>query len=98
MNSDTLRTCYKEWLKKATPEQIEFVDSVYALCEKNYEAGGDTVAECMEPNEVLEQFKTLDDVREFCGLEVEQAANCRWGEDTDPELERLKRFDEGWKE
>ncbi len=32
--------------------------------------------------------------REECGLKVEQALNARWGEDTDEELDRAKRFDE----
>jgi hypothetical protein len=91
MKSSTL-PIYKTFLATATPEQIEFVDSVFALCEKNYSAGGDTVAECFTPTEVLEQFKTLADVRDYCGLRVEQEANARWGEDTDPELERLKAF------
>jgi hypothetical protein len=91
MKSSTL-PIYRNFLATATPEQIEFVDSVFALCEKNYSAGGDTVAECFTPEEILEQFKTLDDVRSYCGLRVEAEANARWGEDTDPELARLRAF------
>lgn len=91
-------TLYKQWLATATPEQIEFVDSVYAMCEQHYEAGGDTVVECMDPKEILAEFKTLNDARSYCGLKVEQALNARWGEDTDPEIKRMKDFEEWEKE
>ena len=86
---------YKRWLATATPEQVQFVDSVYALCEKHYSAGGDTVVECLSPQEVLDEFTDLDSVRSYCGLMVEQATNTRWGEDTDQELARMRAF-EGW--
>lgn len=94
MKSNTLRCIYKEWLKIATPEQVAFVDEVYALCEEHYEAGGDTIVECMDPQEILEQFKNLKEVKKYCGLQVEQATNHRWGEDTDPEIKRLRAFEE----
>jgi hypothetical protein len=88
---------YKEWLATATPEQIALVDSIYAECAKHYEDGGDTVIECMGPREVLLEFKSIADARKYCGLKVEQATNCRWGEDSDPELERQRSFDK-WDE
>jgi hypothetical protein len=93
MKSNTL-PIYKEWLSQASPEQIDFVDSVFAECEKHYNAGGDNVVETFEPDEIVQQFKSLDDVREYCGLKVEQESNARWGEDSDPELKRLKDFDQ----
>ena len=95
MKSGTIKL-YSVWLEGASPEAVEFVDAVYALCEKHYSAGGDTVVECMGPNEVLETFKSLRDVRSFCGLRVSREADCRWGEDSDPEVARLRAFDE-WK-
>lgn len=67
-----------------TDEQLAFVDDVYELCERNYSAGGDTICECYEPSEIVKEFKTLADVRDFCGLRVEAEQNARWGEDTDP--------------
>jgi hypothetical protein len=79
-----------------TPEQITFADEVYALCETNYNKGGDTVVECFTPAEICQQFKTLNDVREYCGLRLEAAANARWGDDTDRELLALDRHKE-WK-
>lgn len=93
MKSGLLQEYYKLWQKDATPEQIAFVDEVYAMCEKHYNAGGDTIIECFEPKEILAQFKTLEQVKDYCGLKVEQATNFRWGEDTDPELERQRNFD-----
>jgi hypothetical protein len=83
---------YTDWLATATPEQIAFVDSVFAMCEEHYEAGGDTVVECYEPAEVLEHFATLDDAKRLCGRMVEKALDCRWGEDSDPEVKAFERW------
>ena len=79
----------KEWIAKSNPteSQIKFVDSVYDMCERNYERGGDVIIECWLADRILEEFKTLKDVKEYCGLMVEQALNARWGEDSDPQLE-----------
>ncbi len=95
MTSNTL-PIYKEWLKTASKEAIAFVDQVYALCEKNYDRGGDMVVECMEPNEILEEYQTLEDVKIGIGAQIEKALNQRWGEDDDPQLKMSQRFDEGW--
>jgi hypothetical protein len=84
---------YRRWLASATPEQIEFVDSIYYVCEQHYEAGGDIVVETFEPDEVLAWFKSVDEARIYCGLKIEQAANSRWGEDTDPEVQRQHDYD-----
>jgi hypothetical protein len=89
MRSTTL-PLYKNWYATATPEQIEFVDQVYVICEENYEKGGDRIVECYGPEEIIEDFKTITEVREHCNLMVEQELNARWGEDNDPELSRGK--------
>lgn len=94
VKSNTLRNSYSTWLALATLAQREFVDAVYAMCEQHYGGGGDTVVECYSPNEILDEFTSLDDVKEYCGLKVEQALNYRWGEDNDPELKRHERFKE----
>lgn len=88
MNSQNLTHYYKSWQSTATPEQIAFVDSVYELCERNYDAGGDMIVECYDPDDVVRDFKTLDDVRDRVGLHNEAATNARWGEDSDPEVNR----------
>ena len=36
MKSQVIKA-YKNFLETATPEQIAFVDSVYAVCEEHYE-------------------------------------------------------------
>jgi len=92
MKSETLKI-YDKWLTTAMPEQIELVDGIYHECEQHYEDGGDTIVECFTPDEVLEEFKTIAEAKAFCGLKVEQATNCRSGDDNDPELERLKNFE-----
>jgi hypothetical protein len=79
-----------------TSEQQAFVDEVKRVCTDNYEAGGDTIIECYTDEQILKEFKTMDEVKDFCGLQVESALNARWGDDDDPELERSEAF-EGWK-
>lgn len=80
--------------KTMTNEQKEFVVQVRKMCQENYAAGGDTIVECYSDDDIVAQFKTLDEVRDFCGLKVEQELNTRWGEDSDPQLKRMKAFDE----
>ena len=70
----------KAWFANATPEKLAFVDEAYFICEQNYMEGGDRVAECYYPVDVEERFKTIQDVQNFCGLVVEQEANCRFGD------------------
>jgi len=94
MKSNTLNTMYKTWQADAAVPQIAFVDAVYAMCEEHYAAGGDTIVECYAPDEIVEEFNTLDEVKQFCGLQVEQALNTRWGSDDDPEVARHERFKE----
>ena len=91
MKSSTL-SIYERWLETATTEQIEFVDAAYKVCEDNYENGGDTICECYTPSEVIEDFSSLNEVKDFCGLKVEQSLNSRWGGDSDSELERYTNF------
>lgn len=98
MKSKSLSLYHKDWLQKASPESIAFVDAVYELCERNYEVGGDAIVECFEPEDVIEMFTTLDDVKEHIGLRLESASNCRWGSDDDPELKALERFESQWED
>lgn len=85
---------YETQLGKYTEEQIAFVDQVFEVAERNYSRGGDTIVECYGPEEILEEFKTLEDVRESCGWAVESRLNARWGEDSDPELRQAAAFKE----
>jgi len=98
LKSPMLRSgLHGDWLKTATPDQIQFVDAVFDMCERHYSDGGDVVVETMDPAEIVKEFKTLDDVRSYCGLWVEQNLNARWGEDTDPQLDMARGFDK-WEE
>ena len=67
----------KAWFANSTAVKLAFVDEAYLVCEQNYESGGDRVAECYYPADVEARFKTIQDVQDFCGLVVDQAANCR---------------------
>lgn len=86
ITSTTLRYCYESWIAQATPEQIAHVDMIYALCEKNYEAGGDVIVECYEPSQLISM--SFADICNRCDLWTEQLMNTRPGEDTDPQLEQ----------
>jgi hypothetical protein len=88
MKSRTL-PIYKKWLATATEEQIEYVDKVYALCELNYNVGGDSVVECVDPDDVRWLFLNIGEVRGYCELKVESALNQRWGDDDDPQLDKV---------
>lgn len=68
--------------------QTFFPSQVRELAQLNYDAGGSYIIECFTDKEILEEFKTLDDVKTYCKLKCEQATNCRWGEDDDPEVNR----------
>ena len=53
------------------------LDEWYKWAEDNYEAGGHWVAESYEPWELLSAFRTLDEVKEMCGLIEERAEDAR---------------------
>ena len=94
MKSRTLQNSYKKWTNSAPIEQVELVDAIFKECEDHYDAGGDTVVECMSPEEILLEFRSVEEAKEYCGIQVEAALNARWGEDGDPELSRHDRFNE----
>lgn len=93
MKSNALKHFYKDWLKTAEQAEIELADNIYHICEQNYSAGGDTIVECYTPEEIIEQFKTVDQVKSLIGLKIEQELNARLGEDTDPQLERQRNYE-----
>ena len=95
MKSNTL-PIYKKWLETAAVPEVAFVDAVYEMCERNYEAGGDVIVECFGPEDILNEFIALGDVKEYCGLRVEQSLNCRYGDDDDPELITYENY-KNWK-
>jgi hypothetical protein len=64
---------YTSKLAALTPEQVAFVDEVYAKAEANYEEGGQWVVECMEPSDILDRFKSMKDALKYMGLKQEQA-------------------------
>jgi hypothetical protein len=77
---------YNEWLETATPEQIALVDSIYAASEAHYEQGGNLIVEAFEPAEIIERFKSIEEVKAYCNQQIDYAKDHRWGSDDDPEL------------
>jgi hypothetical protein len=74
-----------------SPEQKAFASDVYRICEQNYENGGDIIIESFTPEDIVKEFKSLRDVKDYILLRLERALNSRWGEDTDPQLLRYRR-------
>lgn len=62
MNSKTL-PIYAGWIQNQTQELIKFVDSVYLLAEQNMNHGGKQIVNSMIPSEIVEKFKSIDDVQ-----------------------------------
>ncbi len=46
------------------------IDQINSYCYEHYEDGGDIVVECMENEEKLSRFKTLEDLKQY--IEVNQ--------------------------
>lgn len=63
---------------------------------KNYDNGGDRLFETMTESELREKFSTKADMKEQIGLMLSRELDCRWGEDTDPELAAYDRFTKKW--
>lgn len=76
-----------------TEKQAKFVKRVKEIANRNYDAGGDVIIETMSDEDILREFKTLKQVKGYCGLWVEQNLNARCGEDSDPQVEMATRFD-----
>lgn len=87
MKSNVL-SLYTSWVETASPEDLKKADDFYFICEQNYEAGGDAIVECYSPEDLLREFKTIMDLRIAVERHNEQGTNCRWGEDTDPEVNK----------
>ena len=94
-NSNTIALFEEDSLfQQMNPDKKKFVDDVYAVCERNYDAGGDIVVECFDPARIVEEFNTLADVEKYIEVRLSRALDCREGNDNDPELLTWARFEE----
>ena len=64
--------------------------------EKNNDAGGHHLYETRTEAELRLEFETKEEMKAYCGRQVEQALEYRFGEDTDPELAAYDRFINDW--
>jgi len=46
------------------------IEQINSYCYEHYEDGGDIVVECMEDEEKLKRFETLEDLRQY--IEINQ--------------------------
>ena len=63
---------------------------------KNYDAGGHWLYETRTDLELKLEFKSKKEMKDYCGTQVEQALNCRWGDDDDPQLKAYDDFQKNW--
>jgi hypothetical protein len=96
LKSHSLQHVYTSWVDEMLQANrlmaLQFVDSVYELCERHYDKGGDTVVETMTPEEVHAGFNSLKDVHEYSGLMVDKSNNCRYG-DTDDDIKEVWEYE-----
>lgn len=94
LKSKTIRL-FKEGkhFQQLKPDEVKFVDDVYGICERNYDAGGDVVVECFDPARIVEEFNTLADVKRYIEVRLSRALDCRLGNDDDPEMLTWARFE-----
>lgn len=65
MRSRTMINHFKAWYDQAPYDDANFVDKVYFLAEKSVYDGD--ILTAYTPDEILREFKTLDDVRRALG-------------------------------
>tara|TARA_R110000851_G_scaffold123978_1_gene253971 strand:+ start:370 stop:567 length:198 start_codon:yes stop_codon:yes gene_type:complete len=54
-----------------TDSQIKLTDSIKAMALANYEVGGDCIVECMNDNDILERFDSIEDAKQFMEVKDE---------------------------
>ena len=77
--SDTI--CELKAQEALLRSKIDFVAEVQAVANHNYEVGGDCIVECMDENDILERFDTIEDVKQFMEVKAEQRSEqeaCIW--------------------
>jgi hypothetical protein len=55
-----------------TDSQVKLTASIKELAFANYELGGDCIVECMDDNDILEHFDSIEDARQFMEVKAEQ--------------------------
>jgi hypothetical protein len=61
--------------------QVMDYEEIMAVAQRNYENGGDAIVECFDREDCEKEFKTIEDVKQFCRLRWEQWLNCRFGDE-----------------
>lgn len=56
---------------------LAFLDAVYDWAETHYSRGGDTIVECFDTDDVLRQFRTLNEVKAYCRLLSDREEDIR---------------------
>lgn len=68
--SDTI--CELKAQEVLVRRKLDFVAEVQSLANHNYEVGGDCIIECMNEDDILEVFDTIEDVKQFLEVKNEQ--------------------------
>lgn len=91
----------KKSMAAMDPATAQAVAAVMEFATANYEAGWDTIIECMSAQDVADQLGGVTDPKEaikhmaeMVGARVDQALDARWGDADDPQLDTARAFAE----
>ena len=92
---------FRKEMEALDPATAAAVSAVMEFAEAHYDDGWDTIVECMGPKDVAERLggivdpqQAISHMAELVGAHVSRALDSRWGEETDPELDTAKRFEQ----
>ena len=54
-----------------TDSQIKLTDSIKAMALANYEVGGHYIVECLNDDDILERFDSIEDAKQFMEVKDE---------------------------
>ena len=86
--SEMVQENFEKHKNKFTIQQYEMADEILSFALKNYANGGDVIVESFDFEEIIKEFKTQDDAKNFLRIRLSKEKDCRSGEDNDPELLR----------
>ena len=58
-------------IQTMTDSQIKLTDSIKAMALANYEVGGHYIVECLNDDDILERFDSIEDAKQFMEVKDE---------------------------
>ena len=89
----------EEELASMNPAIRSNVEAVMTFASEHYEDGWGTIVECYMPSDIAKEVadcqtpqEAISKMANLVGLNVEQALNARWGEDSDSQINIMQKF------